>query len=270
MKVVIVANPGAQHQQRHAAAMAEGLKRHGIDATIQRSPLMAGARVAVCWGWRMGQQLRRAGRDVLVMERGYLGDRFSWTSLGWNGLNGRAKFVTPDDGGERFRRHFALKPWRTGGEYALIAGQVPGDMSLSGRDLAPWYAEAAQQARAYGLPVRFRQHPEAERLGHRANSVPGASAAAGSLADALAAAAVLITFNSNTSVDAVVAGVPTVTADQGAMAWRVSGHTVGDRATPDREAWAARLAWCQWSMDEIRDGRAWEVVGAKLRETESA
>jgi hypothetical protein len=272
MKVAIVANLSARHQQSHAAAMAEGLKRHGIDATIQRSHERISARVAICWGWRMGLQLQRAGRDVLVMERGYLGDRFAWTSLGWNGLNGRAKFVTPDDDdGARFRQHFSLTPWRAGGDYVLIAGQVPGDMALAGRDLGPWYAGAAQAAgRTYGLPVRFRPHPEAARLGRRSPAVPGAATAGGTLAEALAGAAVLLTFSSNTAVDAVVAGVPAVTADQGSMAWAVAAHTVGDRITPDREAWAARLAWCQWSLDEIRDGRAWEVVGAKLREAEAA
>jgi hypothetical protein len=271
MKVVIVANPGAQHQHSHAEAMAEGLKRHGIDTEIQRSPQRVAARVAVCWGWRMGLQLQRAGRDVLVMERGYLGDRFAWTSLGWNGLNGRAKFVTPDDGGARFRQHFSLKPWRAAGDYVLIAGQVPGDMALAGRDLGPWYAGAAQAAaRTYGLPVRFRPHPEAARLGRRTPPVAGATIANGTLSEALAGASVLVTFSSNTAVDAVVAGVPAVTADQGSMAWAIAAHTVGDRITPDREAWAARLAWCQWSLDEIRDGCAWEVVGARLREAEAA
>lgn len=271
MKVAIVANPTAQHQRSHAAAMAEGLKRHGIDAPIQRSHERISAGVVVCWGWRMGLLMQRAARDVLVMERGYLGDRFAWTSLGWNGLNGRARFVTPEDGGARFRRQFRLAPWRAGGDYVLIAGQVPGDMALGGRDLAPWYAEAARDAaRAYGLPVRFRPHPEAARLGRRPPAVPGASAATGTLAEALAAAAVLVTWNSNTAVDAVVAGVPAVAAERGSMAWPVAGHAIGDRVTPDREDWAARLAWCQWSLDEIRDGRAWEVVSTKLREPEPA
>jgi len=73
------------------------------------------------------------GRDVLVMERGYIGDRTHWTSLGWNGLNGRARVpLAPADGGARFERNYSrlMHPYNPAGHYALIIGQVPGDASL--------------------------------------------------------------------------------------------------------------------------------------------
>jgi hypothetical protein len=235
------------HQGIHGEALRAGLARHGI----KRDPHF----VAV-WGWRTGQAYRAAGREVLVLERGYLGDRFAWTSIGWNGLNGRAEFPQyPDDSGARFRAlGVPLQPLRPAGDYALIVGQVPGDAALQGRDLRGWYAQ--QAARDWGVPCRFRPHPLGAKRGP-VPVVPGAARLDGPLDDALARAAIVVTFNSNVGVDAMVAGKPVTCDDAGSMIYGV--------APPDREAWAHRLAWRQWSLDEIRSGVALEGVVGRLR-----
>lgn len=103
--------------------MVQGLAAHDIAA--RRAVDIHGIRTkyVACWGWRLGQHLRYKGHEVLVMERGYLGDRFAWTSLGWNGLNGRSTVPeAPEDGGERFNRNFSLAPLNPVGEYVLIVG----------------------------------------------------------------------------------------------------------------------------------------------------
>ena len=259
----------ALHQEQHAAALAMGLKAHGIVATIKHDsggPLLT--KHVACWGWRQGVRLRHMGHEVLVMERGYIappGDpdqwRFKWTSLGWNGLNGRAKFYPKDDPA-RFDTNFRhlLKDWKAGGKYVLLIGQVPGDASLGGMNLNAWYATTAlAAAKAYNLPVRFRPHPVAiQRRIHQ--DVRGVQTINGTLDEAFANAAICVTFNSNTAVEAVLAGVPTVATDIGSMAHEVTSRKIGDILTPDREQWAARLAWCQWTMDEIKSGAAWEAI----------
>lgn len=71
----------------------------------------------------------------------------------------------------------------------------------------------------------------------------------------------VITWNSNTAVEAVIAGVPAVAVDRGSMAWDVSGRDVNAAPPrPDRRAWADRLTWCQWTAQELADGTAWEAV----------
>lgn len=240
----------------HQQTLADGLRALGHEPVMHHDGAVTTHAVA-CWGWRLGVQFRRAGHEVLVMERGYLGDRFSWTSLAWNGLNGRGIFApTPDDGGARFRQHHAvLQPWRQGPGYALIVGQVPGDASLQGVNLEPWYANMAGHARAAGLEPVFRQHPVAARRGFR-QGPRGVRKLTGSLEDALAGAAQVITYNSNTGVDALVAGVPVVADNEGSMAWPLAGQQVGEFHRPEREQWAYDLAWKQWSLDEIASGDA--------------
>lgn len=268
MRVTIVAKLSG-HQNQHAVALDRGLKAIGVEVQRQTTFAPVTTDVVACWGWRTGQRYRELGHDVLVMERGYLGDRFTWTSIGWNGLNGKAEFApAPNDGGERFRRNFRelMQPWRSGGECALLIGQVPGDASLAGRNLAPWYAEQARQARArFGLPVIFRPHPLAYRRGG-VRAVPGTELREGPLAPELERAAVVITFNSNTAVESVLAGVPTICTDRGSMAWEMASHSITEPlVTPDREQWAATLAWRQWRLDEIESGFAIQQSFAAVR-----
>lgn len=224
------------------------------------------------WGVRRQQDIKtqkQRGGEVCILERGYLGDRFKWTSVSFGGgLNGKGEFRGTLDDPARFRRHFGelMQPWRRQDGYALLIGQVPGDMSLAGADVVRWYRRTAGDLEAAGFDVRFRPHPVAENRGLRVR-VPGVKLATGTLQEALDGAAVCVTFNSNTGVDAVLAGVPTITADRGSMAWEVTTHSVAEGViTPDREAWAARLAWKQWTLDEMSSGECWARVSGEMAE----
>lgn len=255
--------------------MIAGLRRHSIEVEPFRTLHPSqDADFVVTWGWRKGKAYRDAGRQVLVMERGYLGDRFAWTSLGWNGLNGRATWA--DDSGktsERFDSHFGqfVNPWRGNGSgYALIIGQVPGDMSIEGIDMGGWYYDAAKAMKARGFDVRFRPHPEAVRRGLN-GGIPTNGRLLGTLEDALAGAAVVVTMNSNTGVDAALAGVPTIVSDPGAMAWPVAAQGLdAELITPDRTDWLRGMAWKQFTLDEITTGEAWEHVRQVLPASSAA
>jgi hypothetical protein len=83
----------------------------------------------------------------------------------------------------------------------------------------------------------------------------------GTLERDLSEAACVIAYNSNATVDAVLAGIPAITVDEGAMAWDVTSHHVSQAlVTPDRNEWFRRMAWTQWTLQEITSGEAWEVV----------
>lgn len=257
MNFTVLASARSPHQIAHQAALVQGFRALGIPATTS-SGTNSRTKFVACWGWRSGRVLRAKGFEVLVLERGYLGNRFEWTSLAWNGLNGNGKFApTPNDGGLRFRENFKpLKPWNPQGSYILIMGQVPGDASLRGKDMMPWYAATAKEAAEhYNLPVFFRPHPEALKKGFR-QIVKGTNRSRCGLDEAIAGAALVITYNSNSGVDSVLAGKPTLAMDQGSMAWPVTAHTIGAIVTPEREAWAHELAWRQWKLDEIKSGKA--------------
>ena len=254
------------HQIAHADALVQGLLAAGVSASVSLVSQKIKTKHVACWGWRLGKRLREAGHEVLVMERGYLGDRFSYTSLGWNGLNGYAEFPKhPYDGGTRFESIGGrIAPWRTIGDYVLILGQVPRDASLRGVDLNPFYEIWARQAQEYyGKPVLFRPHPHVVKRGGRGPNLPLCDAP--TLKEALDSAFLCLNYNSNSSVDAVLAGAPTVTFDRGSMAWEVCGRSTGEIIRPDREVWAHKLAFTQWTIDEIKSGIPLEKFAARIR-----
>jgi hypothetical protein len=260
VKFDIVVEQCMAHHVTHAHALTLGLERHGIHARAIAPGQASDADVLACWGWRLAAPLVGAGKRVLVMEHGYIGDRKVWTSLGWNGLNGRATFAHARDGARFWNHHGDLmRPWSPRGSYALVIGQVDGDSSLHGMPFQPWAVRTcARAAKEFGLPVKFRPHPVAIEFGQ--NHTTGCEQLRGTLADALADAAVVITFNSNTAVESVLAGKPTIAFDRGSMAWDVTAHGWTIPQEPDRNTWARELACRQFTIEEIRSGFAWECV----------
>lgn len=265
-RVAVMTRPGVAHDHDLLSRFARGVQAHGDEAVVMgRSPAppKESTDAVAVWGWRMGLKYRAMGhRTIVVLERGFVGDRFRWTSIGLNGLNGRAKFPEVEGGGARWEQHFGhlLQQWhyRPRG-YALIMGQVPTDTAVRDITFASWVRGTQQelQRRMPQLQIKFRPHPLAPNF--RPNAV---RETLGSLADALAGAALAVTFNSNSGVDAVLAGVPTVALDAGSMVYPVASHSIAEEPIrPDRTAWAHALAWKQWLPAELESGEAW----ARLR-----
>ena len=250
-------------------AFIAGLRKHGIKPEERLTDDWRVSDLAVVWAHRdtaLHELQLDAGNHYLVCERGYIGDldnRRRWTSLGYDGLNGHADFCNAHVGKNRWRRYFSdfMRPWKTGGDYALLMGQVRGDASLTGVDIRGWYAYATDRLRAAGWTVMFRPHPRDPVV-----EPHGAYALQGDLHSALSMAALVVTWNSTSAVDAVLGGVGAIAMDLGSMAWDVAGHSIGPErlCKPDRGGWAARLAYCQWTDAEISGGTAWDHLRHKL------
>lgn len=248
------------HQVPWAKAFEAGLKKHGFVTQVTRNP--ARCDLLVLWGVRRTAAInaqKLIGGEVCILERGYLGDRFKWTSVSFGGgLNGKGIFRGPFHDGSRWETHFShlMRPWKgLSGGYALILGQVPQDMSVKGINLQGFYAKAAKAFGDVGFIVKFRPHPKVPR-----DRSSGVSRLGGELSAALDGAAVTISHNSNSSVEAVLAGVPSVTMDRGSMAWDVTGHELKFPEMPDRTNWAWALAWKQWQLEEMQSGFCWDAI----------
>lgn len=205
-----------------------------------------------------GEIIRRHKGPLLVVDSGYV-HRDRYWAVGWNGLNGRAEFGNGGMPGDRWiKLNVDMAPWRAGGRYALVIGQVPWDATVQHTDHPAWCRETVAALLAAGHEVRFRPHPKAPNAKY---SVPAQYVSTRHLADDLAGAERVVTYSSNAGVEAVIAGVPTVAADIGSMAWAVTGRDpVGPVPTPDREQWAASLAYTQWTLAEMASGEAWAHI----------
>jgi hypothetical protein len=136
-----------------------------------------------------------------------------------------------------------IAPWRKTGDYLLLCGQA--DLGRSGRfaSLGEWYDYVEGTA---AERVVYRPHPS------RVQTVPMATHF-----HMARAAAVL---NSTIAVDALLAGVPVISFDEGNPVYSITGHTLGDIRTPNRLPLFQYLAHCQHFASEIERGDFWEQL----------
>lgn len=261
-----------EHQVERATAFCKGLAKHGFnDANVIANNQPQPCALAVFWGMHHSLPIRqlqeRNKKPWLMMERGYVADRFSWTALGYNGLNGHADFVNDNMPSDRWDKNYSdmLKPWHDGG-YVLLAGQVLQDASI--KHLGVNYQQIANEIKKHTkLPIHFRKHPH--KLCANMQTPYGCiTSPHKSIEEALAGAKVCVTVNSNSGVDAMLSGTPVINLDKGSMIWDLAQHNydlIDNPPWPDRKQWANNIAYAQWSPEEIENGDAWEHLKGKFK-----
>jgi hypothetical protein len=106
----------------------------------------------------------------------------------------------------------------------------------------------------------------------RAKAIAGValSTASQSMQDALKGCRLVVTYGSTAAMDAVIAGIPALVLGT-SIAAPVSGKEIGESLEPlywpseeHRYRWARAMAYCQWTVDEMRSGEAWAHVCAEI------
>lgn len=141
-----------------------------------------------------------------------------------------------------------MRPWRQRGDHVVVCPQSEHFMrTLAGVDFDWTRTTLSALARFTSRPVRLREWSRDK------------AALAATLDDDLRGAHALVTWSSAAAVMAVTAGVPVVTMGPCAAA-----PMAGDLADienlpqPERMNWASVLADNQWTLEEMKSGRAWE------------
>lgn len=292
MKIRIRANPKAEHQYVTAQNLVSGFNAHGLADVKIVSNLEERCDLAVFWGVKSLPSIRgKLAKDCLIMERSYFHDRYQDISLGFNGLNGRADFCLDNSAitSERFERKYVdqLLDWNTQNQkaYTLITAQCLNDQSLmipfeQPSNVLREYQRIIKEARRFSpVPLAVKHHPikplcihaTARRLFQGIQEIPHDMPIAKVFANAYA----VVTINSNSGVEALLAGVPVLNTDEGAMSWEVAIQNkficlcnIRKNLTQfDRHSWAVKLAYCQWSQDEIASGEAWNHLKWKYEKS---
>lgn len=247
------------HHPPWCNAFAVGLNRHGIRPIMTTPDNPQACDVAVSWGIKEPAALK-SGENYIVLEAPPI--RAAWpyyASAGWNGLAGHGDYCNqnvPGDRGEFFTH--LLQPFHDG-NYILIMGQCRGDTAVAGVNLEEWAEHVIEAlAEETDAPVYFRPHPGDGGMQTSAPTMHG------DLGEALAGAQWVITYNSTSGVDAALAGCAVSAFDEGSMAWDIAGHGLEMRRTR-RRPWLDRLAYCQWTQEEMANGDTWEHLKAHLQ-----
>lgn len=218
-----------------ANKLARGLQTKGIPVKatslqhrVEGMPLLLGTTL-----WKAIEQ---DGGDYILVDRCHYGDTDKWVALARNGRGYRAQWPQRNDPSRWEQHNQPILPWRTGSR-VVLCGQV-GAYSPDWDDERNWYKSVKA--------THFRPHPS----GDNPTGLP--------ISKDWNNTKCAVVLNSSIAIQTVICGIPTVTMDKGSMAWPITGHTLNDIRTPERDEWCHWLAWCQWSHDEINEGIPWD------------
>lgn len=146
---------------------------------------------------------------------------------------------------ERFERlKLPIPKWRKTGRDIVVAPISTAVASLHGIDCHEWINTVLGEIPNWTeRPVVIKEKGE------------------GDIREALKNAWCLVTYSSNAAIDAILAGVPAIVLGPSAaetVAWDF--EDIESPVWPDLDQWLHWLAWQQWTVEEMKSGRAWAYL----------
>ena len=215
---------------------------------------------SVLWQGRMRSNLRiwkefkALNKPVVVLEVGGIKRNTTW-KMAINGINRDADFANQNVSPDRWKKfNIELQPWKHTGKNIIICGQH--DSSEQWKDLPKmntWLLEQVTQIKKItDKKIIIRPHPRnmiSIKMAGVETQMPRK--------------------DPNTYDD-------TDFVKQLPNAWAVVNHSsnpanksydkILNPVTPDRDAWAHKLAYTEWWIEEIKEGKPWERIRNRIME----
>lgn len=279
MDVVIYQHSG-KRARIVSEAMAKGIARCGENVEVAAPPRRDEAMrdVAVFYGLRDGLKdvldaYVQAGRHAIYIDLGYWnrkpvdGPYHGHHKVSVDAIHPTAYFQRHPHSSDRFDSlGVPIQPWRTGGEYVLLAGMSEKACRIAyGIEPQSYERWAVEEiAKATPRPIRYRIKPSDRGARH----IDGAEMLHGDLMDGFDGAWRVVTHHSNAAVWALSAGIPTVCTHDG-VAQAICTTDIASISRPKRPAdnvrrqFCADLAYTQWTPMEMQSGDCWAHIKAE-------
>ena len=143
-----------------------------------------------------------------------------------------------------------LEPWRRHGDHILVCPMSYNMAVHTGVDHRKWMKDTIAEISKHTDRTILIKPKSSDML----------------LDEALTDCHAIVGFDTNALIDSVVAGVPSFNLGNSAVApVALQDLTrIESPIYPDRRQWARNLAYNQWTLDEFRDGTAWESLQENL------
>lgn len=193
---------------------------------------------------QIAQRYEQAGATVLISENGYIGKTKALAKFHHAGAGDW--YVGEEDRWSRLNHE--VRPWRKDGDHILVLPQRSiGEMGVA----MPrnWEITIMDRLRKMTKrPVRLRKHPGKNPTKPLEEDLEGAWAA--------------VTWASGAGIKAICYGIPVfhdlakwIGAPAATCTFSLDQPYLGDRS-----AMLHRLAWSQWTWDEIKSGEAFRYL----------
>lgn len=212
--------------------------------------------------------------------------RFGWNSYKWTEGN----FNNTNVGRDRWNRFESLTKikftdWNSPGDYILIMGQKPSDSALNSmydlgiENFYDWVKAVIKKIRKYSdRPIMFRPHPRGllkglsklkkdiekkyDNVEFSLNVKTGVNQGGSGLDYDLNNAYCVVTYNSLSSIEAAILGIPVFALDDGCMTYPISHKNLRDieniNYDIDITQWQNEIAYTMWNKEDVKTGKCWE------------
>ena len=234
---------------------------------------------SVLWNGRMARNeaIWNQTKPVIVLEVGGIKRGTTW-KVGLNGINRDAYFGDMGNSNDRATLlNLEVKPWRTDGEYILIAGQH--DKSLQWQTMprmSNWFLNTYDEIRKHtDRPIIFRPHPRC-RLEHIERGLKNVyrqeprhvTNTYDDFDMGFDNVWATISYSSNPGIHSIIEGVPAFVSTH-SLAYPAGNdidflHTIEQPLMPDRTQWLNDYAHTEYTVEEIAAGLPLKNLTPKL------
>lgn len=269
MRVSVNVLASSSHAKKVCNALAYGIKASGDAAVVRtdRDFNMDGFDAAVFWGFttecqKLVSKCEQGGIPWVYVDMAYW-LRTSHYKVTVNNRHPDAYFMKRDMPHDRFKSfNLDIKPWAKNPDGPIVLAGMSGKAAWSWGYKAEDFERSIvdKLVRLTKRPIIYRPKPTWPDY----KPIPGTKLSiGGDYSQLIANAHAVVSHHSNAGVDALVAGVPVFSRYGAALALGLHVDRELDRietpAYPDgREQFAANLAYCQWSVDEMNNGKCWQ------------
>ncbi len=208
------------------------------------------------------------GRDFYYIDIGYFrpGHYGGYYRVTQNGMQ---KIFGPFENKGRTDRWEALNitiaPWRKTGRHILVcplSGFVGSFLNIDPRE---WTRTVVNELSLYtDRPIIIRpKNPKLASV-HSSNIQNPSGFPVTDLEESLQDCWCLVTHSSKVAIEALIIGVPVIVLGESAakpVSWSL--EHIEKPIWPVREWWANELAYNQWTLDEMRNGTAWDMINGR-------
>lgn len=231
---------------------------------------------SLSWGTLQGadillKYLMKNNRDFVYVDHAYFNSghvgKNSNYRLTYKELQNTTITDRPSD---RFNSlDISISPWRTGGDYILVCPPTDATINLYGLS-KNWLENTILKISQFtDMPIYVRNKPNTIGIDlSKGYAVPilkedNVILDDMTLEEHFVNAYCTVTFNSSVAIKSICAGVPVI-VDKSCAASSISRTDISDITNLlylDRTKWLYNLAYSQFSLSELADYKAWEILG---------
>ena len=286
MKISVYTKFGPNNSKRVFDAFIESLKNAGDEVQLNEDK---NSDVVVIWSvlWqgrmlgykKIWDECQLKNKPVVVLEVGGI-KRNKTFKVGINGVNREADFANQPVDDKRWKKlNIELKPWQSTGNTIIICGQHHRSHQWRNNpSMNLWFEQQINEIRKYtNRPILVRPHPRNpvgldikkwKNVSYKPPQRDYNTIDDTDFKETLKHTWAVINYSSNPAIIAVFNGIPVFVSDQSLCydVGNINISEINNPIMPNRNEWANKLAYTEWTTNEIKQGLPWRRIKKRLEE----